>query len=267
MTIKDIVNVHYLSCVEAYFGAWIGKYIPLPSLYSQSYLPWSEIVRAFSDPSVTYTNFSRIKRLQTLAEEAGITDHRKINGIPEDPEKNRLLLLSVSERFFTGQKAWRSDHYIAVTKLTKRKIVYLNEYPLGKGEISISEFYEKFGGDSLVFSLRNTDVKSIGGQNNFPSVLCNRTDKLHGVWLTARRLRDAIGILRVLRRRTVDWLGWSADDSVCFKNKLRDKMLEQIRFADRCYFDLHRMILRGKEPEQSFLSEMAERIGALEATA
>lgn len=265
MTVNDLIKVHYLSCVEAYFGAWIGNRIPPAALYSESYLPWSIINRAFADDSVSYAAFPLIARLQDFAEEAGVTTHRKICGIPDCYGEDDLLLMSVTNGFFERQIPWRRDHYIAVTKLTNRKIAYLNEYPLGRGIMNRSEFYEKYGGDCLLFSFKKKE-SSLFGQRSVCQLeaICQKNQNSY-TELSAVRLRDAIGILRVSRRRMVEWLRWFAlRHEIPFAEKLCERALIQVKYADNCYFRLQRFILRGEIIRQSLLNEITERIGALE---
>lgn len=265
MTVSDFGKVQYLSCVEAYFGAWIRRRIPLPALYSKSYLSWPEITRAFADDRVSYAAFSFIERLQDFAEHIGITTHRKVCGIPNENDRKDLLLISVTERFFDRQRPWRNDHYIAVTKHTKRKIVYLNEYPLEKGEILSSDFSEKIGKDCLIFSWKKRSSFEFEDESDSQLQAIVYSGKGNAVTLTAIRLRDAVGILRVSRRRTVEWLDWySRKKDIPFHARLRECLMKQIFFADKCYFQLQRMILRGGEPNQSLLREVTETINALE---
>ncbi len=262
MTVKDICKVHYFSCVEAYFGAWIMRFIQLPLLYAQSYLPWNEIVRAFEDDSVEYINFPHIPRIQDFAERIGIVTHRKQRGLPQNVNRNDLLLLSVKENFFSKRKPWRSDHYIAA-ELTGKKIKYCNEYPLVSGEIEKTAFNEQFGGESLVYSLLSCDLtqaKKICMQQ-ITAIYEKRENYLYPT-LPLNRLRDAIGILRVSRKRTVEWL--AKQDFISGKDELRKKLVGQIEYADNCYFRLQSIMIRNGRAEERFLKEITEQIARFE---
>ena len=265
MTTKDICKVHYLSCVEAYFGAWIKDFIELPLLYGESYISWNDIVNAFNNPMVNYANFPCIPRIQDLAERIGIVTHRKEQGIPQLGNKCELILLSVNESFFQKQRPWRIDHYIAVEELTAKKLKYLNEYPLEAGELTIKEFNSKFGGDSLIFSLSSTGNHIIEkkrlSQLQIPNDLQFTCDSI----LPIQRLRDAIGILRVSRRRTAEWVDWySRQNSISNLAQLQEKLSAQIKFADNCYLRLQSAILRNNELHKSILQEMTERLADME---
>lgn len=266
MTIKDICKVHYLSCVEAYFGAWIRDYIELPALYCESYLSWDEVVRAFTDDRVNYADFSLIPRLQELSERVGITTHCKGNVIPAVRGKDELMLLSVKENFFSRQKPWRSDHYISVERLTEKKISYLNEYPLEEGEISLAEFSDQFGGTCLIYRVTGNDGQAEilrQSELQLQKLRGNELSKMPNS-LSVKQLRDAIGILRVSRKRTLEWLTWYEQNCyVIGGDELRERIAKQINYADKYYFLAQRLMIRG-ETDENFIQEAVQRLGEME---
>ncbi len=250
MTVKDICQVHYFSCVEAYFGAWIKKFVPLPMLYCESFLSWHEICKAFSN-GATYADFNLIRRIQDMAEAAGLVTHEKLRGMTDYmPNEKNLILVSVNEKFFPKQKPWRKDHYIAIEKITPTKIDYVNEYPLLVGEMPLTAFREKFGGDSLIYKLCSQDnlfcrqqsavqanelkTFSVGDIDTFPLLA----------------LRDALGILRVSRKRILEWLAWYSDISGLHQaERLPVCIKEQIQAADKYYLQAQSMFLRKKSDD------------------
>ena len=117
MKIEDICKVQYLSCVEAYFGAWVKDKIPLGALYCESFLSWTEILKAFSSYE-TYANFSKIRRLQDFAEHIGLISHKMTDTLlsSDQFDVKTLTLFAVNDSFFVKRKAWREDHYIAINE-------------------------------------------------------------------------------------------------------------------------------------------------------
>ncbi len=261
MTIKDIYSVHYLSCVEAYFGAWIKNYVPLPALYCTSFLPWDEIVSAFAS-GARYVDFALIPRIQELAEEAGLTLHEKGDLIPTYMNEHDLTLLLVNRSFFTKQIPWREDHYIAVDKLTESKIIFLNEYPMSKAEMFLTDFQEKFGGKCLVYRVQNQDYSLLSRRGDLQREGMKKFFAFKDASsLAVLSLRDAIGILRVSRKRVLTWLEW--ENPHCAEG-LKSVLREQIRFADKSYLQVQTMIIR-KKIYQTVLSAMCDGIKAFEA--
>lgn len=262
MTINEIGKVHALSCVEAYFGAWVKDYAELPALYAESYLPWGEIVTAFETPTVRYANFPYLPRIQDLAERYGMVTHRRERGLPQRRSDGDLVLLYANEKFFSKQKPWRGDGCIAA-EITDRSIKYFNEYPLESGEIPRAEFEDKFIGESLVYSFSGTDAVPERGASLLQSPRAARAP--YGADFTLQRLRDAIGILRISRRRTAEWLDWYArEHNVPQKEKIRNRLVGQIRYADECFVRLQGALIRNERLGAARLQEMAEEIAVLD---
>lgn len=266
MTEKDICKVHYLSCVEAYFGAWIKEYIPLAALYCGSYLTWREILESFTRPEIGYANFSAIKRIQDLAEEAGIIIHLKQNGFPDKRNEIDLMLLSVNESFFGLRRAWRKDHYIAVEALSESKISYLNEYPLERKEIPIQTFKEQYGGNYLIYSFVSDNLSGLADCEHAQwKKICEPKEREICYPSSTIRLRDAIGILRVSRRRTLEWLKYYAAIRNIFGiERICERFTEQINFADRSYFELAKILARRGNAEQAALNKIVDELNFLE---
>ncbi len=242
MTIKDLCGVHYLSCVEAYFGAWIKDYFDLSALYCESFITWSEIVRAFSS-GVKYSDFSLIPRLQELAENAGITTHEKRAGMPIGLDKKALTLLSVNETFFSERRPWRNDHYIAAERLTKKNILYLNEYPLEKAEMPLSEFYPKYGGVYLEYRLQGQENGLLQKKSELQREKLKNISKEDVPIIVPLVLRDALAIFRVSRKRTLFWLERGCPEKAI---KTKELLKSQMETADRDYVQTQMGIMRNK---------------------
>lgn len=265
MTTKDICEVHYLSCVEAYFGAWIKNFIELPLLYAESFISWNDILKSFQNPSVNYANFSLIPRIQDFAERIGIVAHRKEQGVPRGIKKGELVLLSVKENFFSKQKPWRSDHYIAVERVTAKSIKYLNEYPLESGELLRTEFNDKFGGNSLIYTLCSAEMDFAKKSDILQCAKPTNLQHFCPSELPLQRVRDAIGVLRVSRRRTVAWLDWyTRKNYVPNKEKIRETLLAQIKYADNSYFRLQSMIVRNGQIVPPLSEEVINHLATME---
>lgn len=258
MTLKEISKINYLSCVEAYFGAWIEDYVPVAAFYQNSYIPWGQIVNDFSNSEVSYANYTGIERIQDFAERIGFVSHKKTREIPISLDKKNLTLVSVNDKFFKSVKPWRSDHYIAINKYGTKEISYINEYPLEEGKISIEDFPSVYGGDCIEFEIVGTG-REINGLMLANMVRIDHPDFI--VLLSPIRLRDAIGILRVSRKRMVEWSRWS--QSKIPEQKIM-AMMDQIKVADKYYFLLQSMILRKQPISVDQLREIIVKLGKYE---
>ena len=172
------------------------------------------------------------------------------------------MLLYVSEKFFAKQQPWRGDGCVAV-EITDCGVKYFNGYPLESGEIPRAEFVEKSVGESLVYSLAEADAVKKSGVSRLQSPC--RASSSCGADFNLKRLRDAIGVLRVSRKRTVEWLDWYAQEhSVKKKEKIRNRLAEQIRYADGCFVRLQGALIRNERVGSARLKEMAKQIAALD---
>lgn len=259
MTIKDISKVHYFSCVEAYFGAWIKNFIPLPMLYCDSFISWYEICNAVKY-GADYANFCLIRRIQDLAELSGLVSRKKINGkIDWKCDAKSLTLASVNENFFPKRKPRLKDHYIAIESMTPKKISYINEFPLSIGRMPLSAFYDRFGGESVLYKLGRRNDTIFYRQSDCLRNLLKTFPICDTDPLPLLALRDALGILRVSRRRTMEWLAW--DNSVTGRAQTKKLMLavqEQVRSADKYYLQIQSLRLKKRSDDSLIQSIFAD---------
>lgn len=265
MTIKDICKVHYLSCVEAYFGAWIKAHIPLGALYCESFLRWREILAVFARETTTYAAFTAIPRLQDLAERLGFTVHERTEALISSKvfDAKALTLFGVKESFFTGRKAWREDHYIAVTRYTRGQVDYINQFPLEERKVSTKQFFADFNGQCLVYRQIKAYDKALFAEKSTRQAerLITQTEDKYSILSDVGRMRDAIGILRVSRRRVLDWLTWYAYSfDHAELERLRRPIEEQIQAADRAYLQLHMYLVRRQPADVGLLASIADEL-------
>lgn len=110
ITKRDVADTLYLSCVENYFLAWLGKIYDVTKLYGSSFVGIGQIFDDFSR-GATYENYCNIPRLQDVAEEYGIVRHEykrcsakdAVRVLREQP-KSTLSLARVNMNFFEGYK-------------------------------------------------------------------------------------------------------------------------------------------------------------------
>ena len=138
---EDIPQNPYLSCVEAYYLAWLQEFFDVRKLYAESFVEFAEVIKDFAS-GAKYENYGRIARVQDTGEKLGVTKHKIFNGslschctaIPYDFQPRNLTLIKVNEKFFEGSLTpWRDDHFIAVTR-NRNGYDYVNHYPLSCGQ-------------------------------------------------------------------------------------------------------------------------------------
>ena len=224
-----IANVPSISCVENYFLGWCAeKWISAEILYSNTYLPVNEILSDFIHNSAKFESYNKIERIMTVAERHGFVRHNATGEINFDyidvliPDS--LVLVEVNDKFFKdiSLKPWRDDHYIWLTGKTDNEYLYLNNYPLSAGEISTEKLSEVYGGKTLVYSRRMYRYSSGGffAKGDLEKQICKIANAEHSDFTlpedtNLKALRDAVGILKITRRRLADWFKVIADKGLC----------------------------------------------------
>ena len=202
-----------LSCVENYFLGYFQERFDVRPLYAESFVPFQEVMNAFLNEHASYENYPLV-RLQETSEKLGLTEHRYSKKFCYQEDK--LNLIRVNREFFNSSKLlpWRADHYIALEK-KKDGYAYWNNYPLSKGHMSENRTDEIYDGACLVFQKK-------GGFNEQKyRELCALQYARMGnqsadeVRITEEKLvdlRDALLVLKVLRKRVTAWLAFEADN-------------------------------------------------------
>lgn len=238
ITKRDVADTLYLSCVENYFLAWLGKIYDVTKLYGSSFVGIGQIFDDFSR-GATYENYCNIPRLQDVAEEYGIVRHEykrcsakdAVRVLREQP-KSTLSLARVNMNFFEGYKraSWREDHYICLDG----ELHWLNQYPLSEGKYDFEQFCRIYDGAVILYKPSNLqafppDLQSEEiARQSFCSV--RMPERLSGV-------ESAIGVLRVTRRRMEKYYTGN-------KN-LQTLLQKEVKLLDEIYF-----LLRLKQIKQ-----------------
>lgn len=242
----------YLSCVEAYYLAWLSEFFDVRKLYAESFVEIAEVMKGFAF-GAKYENYGRIARVQDTGERLGVTTHEIFSGslschcegrspaaIPYNIQPHNLTLMRVNEKFFRGSlTAWRDDHFIAVTR-NRNGYDYVNHYPLSCGELTQAQLFDVYGGTMLAyaycdkFNVALYDKKraeTLMRLKETPQSNCFKT-------LSGAALRDALGLLKISRERMRLWLLSEGYDL--------PELNEQVSDLQRLYFKLGADIVRGK---------------------
>ncbi|WP_251617698.1 hypothetical protein [Pumilibacter muris] len=243
----------YLSCVEAYYLAWLHEFFDVRKLYVESFAEIEQVANDFAN-DVKYENYNGFARVQDTGEKLGIIKHKIFNGdlcchcegrspaaISYGIQPRNLTLIKVNEKFFRGNlTAWRDDHFIAATEVQEEKLYYVNHYPLSCGELTQAQLFDVYGGTMLAyaycdkFNVALYDKKraeTLMRLKETPQSNCFKT-------LSGAALRDALGVLKISRERMRLWLLSEGYDL--------PELNEQVSDLQRLYFKLGADIVRGK---------------------
>ena len=240
---KELTEALYLSCVENYFLAWLGRYYSVEKLYGASFLGLSQVFDDFSF-GATYENYCAIPRLQDVAEEYGIVRHeyiacdaaKAVKIIKMQPPET-LCLARVNTNFFIGYKraSWREDHYICIDS----ELNWINQYPLSEGQFS----YEQFCGvyDGAVCIYRTADLQAVPPDQISREIAAQEFSDIR---LPGRlgSIESAIGVLRVTRKRLVRYYAEY--------EKAASLLQSETSLLDEIYFMLRLKAIKEKQVEE-----------------
>lgn len=228
----DLSKVLSLSCVENYFLGYFQSKFDVRLLYTESFVPFNDVVDSFLKGIVSYENYP-LPRLQDVSEKLGLTCHTMRTEICTENEQ--LSLIRVNKEFFRNSKLlpWRSDHYISIEKRAN-EYLFLNNYPLSDGILSQNELIKIYDGISLLY--RQKDRFYI---EKYEAVCKLQHERLAEETIEDVRigegdiiaLRDAMLVLKTLRKRLIEWLQYEGemgrfDDGLSFR-LLSDKLVKQ----------------------------------------
>lgn len=213
MNRKTLGKVLSLSCVENYFLGYFQESFDVRSLYAESFVPFQEVMNAFLNEHASYENYPLV-RLQETSEKLGLTEHRYSEKFCY--QKGKLNLIRVNREFFKGVKLmpWRADHYIALEK-TKDGYAYWNNYPLSEGTMPENRVDEIYDGAYLVFQ-----EEGEFNEQKYRELCALQYARIENQSIDEVRiheeklvnLRDALLVLKVLRKRVAAWLAFEADN-------------------------------------------------------
>ena len=219
----DISKVLSLSCVENYFLGYFQSKFDVRLLYTESYVPFNEVVESFSDGKVSYENYP-LPRLQDTSEKLGLTSHMLKTEMRA--EQGQLNLIRVNREFFRNSKLlpWRADHYIAIERV-ENGYIFLNNYPLSDGKLNDDRMAEIYDGACLIY--RQEDFFD---RKEYAALCELQYERMAQETIREIRvgesgivpLRDAMLILKTLRKRITDWLQYEGergrfDDDLSFR--------------------------------------------------
>lgn len=204
---QDLSDVPALSCVENYFLAYFKTKFDIRVLYVDSYRSVNKVLEDFLQHNASYENYG-MERVQDLSERLGITRHKTNEKFTFSG--NNLNLIRVNEAFFKGQTAvpWRKDHYIAVD-IHRNGYMFLNNYPLSEGILADRHFKEIYDNRTIKFEYKGDmsgglykellyKQAELLAARNEKQIILKECDLL--------QLRNALLVLKILRRRNADWI-------------------------------------------------------------
>lgn len=253
---KQLSEALYLSCVENYFLAWMAQMYPVERLYAQSFVGMRRVFADFS-ANAKYDDYSAVPRIQDTAERTGIVSHAfygdcsvsDVETLVREQKDNELCIVRVNRIFQELYKRipWREDHFLCIG----RDFRWINQYPLSEGQFSADQFARFFGNAVIVY--RAEDLSLLPHDENTPRI-AGQMDFTFSVPSAMRAVEDAVGILRITRRRLEKFYQGNAAEFV---------LKEEVRMLDQLFLRIGLERIRGMTDTQKLHAEFVQ-IAALE---
>ena len=261
MNKEELSKTLSISCVENYFLVWIAKFMDKRALYFSSFVPAGEIINDFINGGADYSDYNKIKRIQDIAEEAGITSHKMYNELLIEKEFENLVLIRINKTFFKNSKLipWRPDHYICITAREGSGFKYINNYPLRIGEMNLENLQNCFDKSVLVYSYKRFFSECFRYQNEktFITIINSAVNFSVPNVFDLKKMRDALGIIKISRKRIFLWLKFMAmHNQFIFDREFSETAAKEINLIEKLYLRLELSVLRNNQDFKYFHSAL-----------
>lgn len=231
-----------ITCVENYLVWFLqNSGFKIENLYCDSYIEITKVINDFISGNVSYENYNGLTRLQNVGFDLDCLEMKfyrdlgyddLINMIPKD--NTFCLLAGMTPEFVKNifkVMLWRDDHFIYIYNKTGNEINFLNDTPSLDVTCTQDEIRRNFNGLGILFSYKSdinqnflfNKISELVERVSIPeTIICNITEIP-----SLRGLRDAIGVLRISRRRIqnlskIDLFSEYIKDYITFDNDLNE---------------------------------------------
>ncbi len=257
-------NIFGISCVENYYLS-VLKFLDLPfqSVFYKSYVPLLQTVHDFIDNKFTYLQYYKLERVFVTGKKIGlmqmhsfdssfdsfmkVLENNIINGLP------LLAMVDYNKLPKQGNIApWREDHFVSVIGYSDTSVVFLDDTPTRKLEITKALFEDAFMSRYSYFDVldenKHEEFKK-EAQLYIINSITNEQEIFKELVLGDENLlyfRDAIGILRISRNRIKLFLKWFIEDTKLLLNTTVNNLELVINRLDNLFSIIEAYRLRKK---------------------
>ena len=207
----DLGNTLALSCVERLLlYIFEDNKINPNMLFVDSFESVEVILDYFINRGMKYSEFNIFDRLQHIACKKNVIDMR-YSEIRDDKFINdyEYILVRANVEFLNktyGSSIWNKEHYILITQKDKNTYYYLNDNPYDERVISKEMLDELSTKSAIGISLKRELIAGIDELKYFYDKLNKNNNKNKIDFNTSNescllQLRDALGVIRVMRKR------------------------------------------------------------------
>ena len=257
----NLGNKLALSCVERQLLYILeANQVNSNILFVESYSSVETILDYFMNEDMKYVEFNIFNRLQHIASEKGIIDIEYVEVRDEDfINKYEYILLGADIEFLKktyGSSVWSDEHYVLITQKDADTYYYLNDSPYDERIISKEEMHELSTSSAIGITLKRELIDEKDVLRQFCDKL-NSDDSARRYQLKSvnenslLQLRDALGIIRVMRRRNYYFISEYVDAG--FMNEYLKGLVSK-------YIKLEYRRLRKTAIDMDFLNEFTSEL-------
>ena len=200
-----------LSCIENYFLYAIESHVKdFHFLFCDSYLNWDQIWDEIFEKGVNYAHWSATPRLHHTAKKHGIADFNWRRMVTLELSGLAYNAVSINPKYIRDKyktAPWRDNHYLLVDKMSEDEYRYINDVPPAMDMITTKQLNDVFNGEIFGFEFTNVITNHMKAEWTaalIKELANNTTTEINADYLikeNALKIRDFIGILKVLRKR------------------------------------------------------------------
>lgn len=213
--INYLKNEYGLSCIEDYILYLLAQRTNnWQQIFFESYLPFCDVMECISKDQ-GYSYFTGVQRLQRTGEMLGLLklSYYTNDNFPREFVEDKIFAMQVSENFVNDKfntTLWRRDHYMLFQYKGNNTFEYINDIPKNVGCITTKEMSEIYERKIIVIEVNNVVQSNYQQliQQLATKVILSRSERRYAEEdISFERLRDAIGINKVLVKRIESFIG------------------------------------------------------------
>ena len=269
-------DVYGGSCVENQF-VMLLKYwgLPYQAVYCNSYRTISNVIKEFKDLKKSFEYYDGFERLFSIARKLNLVELIEVSPLDFSDmleilkkrlkENNPILIGIDVSKFYKDTEIipLRNDHFVLLYGLNSTEVKILDDTPIRKHNLPIHKIQSIYDGNTIVFNCinkfdRNNYYNHIGvytqkivqqyeneTQYTVSELMPNNIEELP-------LFRDALGIVRISRRRLKLWFEWlKSYYGINHLNDILDVLTQLNSTLDRLFSIIEAYRLRGKMNNQT----------------
>ncbi|MFF2483004.1 hypothetical protein [Paenibacillus sp. NPDC058071] len=271
-----------ISCIENHYMAVLMKNdFPYHAVYYKSFIPVINVVVDFMKNGSSYAYYRGLERLQYTGKQLGLAQTKAYENLDFEKVKQMLeteltvkrlpilMRVDASKIDNVADLPWREDHFIMIFGIRDEKVLLMDDFPKRVFEMDFSQLQSAYNDEIILFELLPSNKIR---QNAYEQLLIEIQaariaydahafeQMLESISLdNLSALRDAVGILKISRRRMESLAASLGEQGASLLNELN----EANRLTEKLYNAIELYRLR-KTINSEFIKQSLFSLSALD---